>query len=464
MLATLACVAVVGAYFSVLLAVWLVGLAALGVWRPAWAVAILIIALPIDQDRPVAGIYVSFSEFQLAVALSACLGRRDWRRLDWRPLLWGLPFVAAVAISGLIHVEAYKVFPHCVRASEMFLACFLAGNVFGESEKDRSLALGAIATAALLFTAVGAAQVFFPWGAHAQERPAGLWGVNLLLRPESLLGNTNQFAGFLLLLFPFQMIRWAALAGRPRRWLWAYLALFTLGGIALTGSRAALAAALLTALTAPLLVAFRALPATRRPETSGVPPWWRRRWSVLGIHAAALVLLVAVGLRTERVRQPLQKLVRNVQLRTAGGLVKSFREDRLPLYRAGLEIWADDPLFGAGPGRWEESLKAWVEAHPEGRAAGVAGMVHAHNLYVQTGAALGAAGLAALLFWWGRLAWEWRRRRDLWALSGTALMVGFFAFGFFDVLFPSLAMELGWLLGLCRSGQVIPASKRPAPT
>ncbi len=202
-----------------------------------------------------------------------------------------------------------------------------------------------------------------------------------------------------------------------------------------------------------------------------------------GAAGAALLLLLALerrgGLRTTatavRARWRLLALCGILALALLGGMafaalpslrLRAISSDmlRLELWRVALVTMLAHIPTGSGPGTWGHALLAsW---RPE--YAGVL-EVHAHNAYLQIGAELGIAGLAALLWLLGafvRLARRgWRRVRasEEWWLYAAALAV-LAALGLHSLVDNFLDQPIILLWLLCFSGIVLALGRAgPAP-
>ncbi|MFQ5741539.1 MAG: hypothetical protein ACE5JX_21285, partial [Acidobacteriota bacterium] len=191
-------VVVGGLYFSPLLALWLAVLGITTRLRPAYGVAIFFVVASLDRAGAVfGGVFVDFSEIELAVCLLAWLASLSWgrgcsatiRAIELRPLLWGAFFAGAVAISGLVNLEVYKVLPHVLRQSEVVWAMTLAVNTFRLPRDCQPLRCGLL-VAGFLYPVLGLIQVL-----HKED-----------VRAFASFTNPNQFAGYLILLVPFLAI------------------------------------------------------------------------------------------------------------------------------------------------------------------------------------------------------------------------------------------------------------------
>ena len=153
----------------------------------------------------------------------------------------------------------------------------------------------------------------------------------------------------------------------------------------------------------------------------------------------------------------LQKSIEGVTSRSHEGFISSFKNQRLPYLAVGWKMWKDHPLFGVGPGRYDDIVSSYMPVIDrfEGKVKDVKVIkthvgTHVHNLYLQLAIDLGLVGLVA--FCWllrqtiGALL---RSVRDSpWPLAGLGLLVGFTIHNLFDVTFPSLGLEMGLLVGM----------------
>ena len=427
-------------YFHPLLGLWLALLAAVTYLRPAWGASILLFVLSMDTVAPLpGGIQVSFSELQLASGLLAFLARTRGRDLDWRPVLWGAPFLAAVALSGAVNIEWYKVFPHLARASEWLAACFLTLNAFSERGSLRRVRW-VVAGAGVFYCIAGFLQ--FP---HA-----------LAGRIFSYFTNPNQFAGYLGMLFPFFVMFFFTTAGRRIRPVWGYLALLTLFSMVASASRTALLS-LVACLPVLWWLHYRnKLRNFLHGPFSTAGRFVQRSGRAVALHGltAGLALFLALWLGG------FDSLARRVEsgfTPRSTGIVDSMTGHRLPFFRLGLQVWKEHWLLGVGPGRWEEAVEArlpstqdWAIANPKLFERNA--LIHCHNLYIQLGSVYGLLGLLAFLFWITQTLRQLASAWSGWSCAGVGLVVAFLVHNMFDVTFPSLGQEMGCLIGLALAG------------
>ncbi|MEE8583243.1 MAG: O-antigen ligase family protein [Acidobacteriota bacterium] len=378
------------------------------------------------------GILVSFSELQLASGLLAFLARTRGRDLDWRPVLWGAPFLAAVALSGAVNIEWYKVFPHLIRTSEWLAACFLTLNAFNERGSLRR-ARWVVAGAGVFYCIAGFLQL-----------PHALAG-----RIFSYFTNANQFAGYLGMLFPFFVMFYFTTAGRRIRPVWGYLALLTLLSMVASASRAGLLGLLVCT---PILWWLH-----YRNALQGFRRFVKRSGRSLALHGlmAGLALLLALWLGGFDTLA--RRIQRSLEVRAQTGILESVAGNRLPYFRLGMQVWKEHWLLGVGPGRWKEAVEArlpstqgWEIKNRKGfeRAA----LIHCHNLYLQLGGVYGLLGLLAFLFWVTQTLRRLAPAPSGWSRAGVGLLAAFLVHNMFDVTFPSLGQEMGCLIGLALAG------------
>ena len=408
-------------YFHAIGVLILVTLAALTYRLPIYGVSLLFLVVSIDTAKPVLGsIFISFSELELAACLLGWLARGQVRRLDWRLLGWALPFVGVVVVSGILNIEWYKVLPHALRASEMFVVAAVASWVFRRSE-DREPIRWVLVIAILYYCAAGLLQI------HTAHRG----------RIASFFENANQFAGYLNLLLPYLLTGFFASANQRLRPLWGYLVVGTLMTELATLSRSALLAAGVSSGLGWML-------------------FYVRRLGIL-LHLVLLVGLALVLITLTSLPQIALRSVENVVGRSRGGVVASMVDFRLPYFRLGGAVWKDHFLLGVGPGRYQEAVDDYsgLLAELKGKVRDYEIVeekiwIHTHNLYLQLGVEYGLLGLLAFLYFLGRVGFRLvlHHDRSLWALGGVGLLLAFMIHNFFDVTFPSLALEMGFLLGI----------------
>ncbi|HEY7983747.1 MAG TPA: O-antigen ligase family protein [Ktedonobacterales bacterium] len=404
------------------------------------------------------------SEIALAVCVAVALARAarggDWQRgtrrwvarlralagwVGW-PWLWALAVFLAAGVLGVLVArrphEALRAWRWEVLEPPLYLALLL---LHARRPRARCWLVGALLASAALLALLAVAQVAL---LHVTVAPiaAGNRVVPLPLEPGGyratafLYGSGNALAAYLERAAPFALALALAPAAALARRPWARPALAALvallvAGIALTGSRGALAASAVVLLGMGAL----ALAGTRRA----------RVW--LGLTALALVALGAALL-----------------LSGAGaGLVAGHTGSagvRLFVWLAALHMLRDHPIFGIGLDQFLYYYSPHFSAQPywittfNGRptAAGLEpDLAHPHNLVLDLWLSLGIAGLVAFAalaagalrrgarLWQARAVDPWRAAVGL-GLCGS--LVAAFIHGMVDSAYfaPDLALFF-WL-------------------
>ncbi len=451
-LATLA----VWTQFSPLWAALLACLAIL-VWRrPAAGAALLFFTLPADAVRPLFGnVFISFSEIAFGSCVLVWLAGRvvqEGRRpIDWRALIWGAPFVVAVGLSALLNNEWSRVLPHVLRASELVFACWFSCNAW-QVERERSVYRLAIGAGAVFYSLVGFSQIFVAHNA----------------RVYSMLGNPNQFAAYLNLLFPFLVVFLFRGAGGGKWWL-PVVALTTLGALA-AQSRAALLGLFLAFHFVLIHTRRESIQSFFRRPVANLHAFLRRRWDTLVLVFFYTCLgLFALDSVNPRIVTRVFVWVGAYRERSSQGVVQNVIDQRLPFFRLGMQVWRERPLFGIGPGNYEgEIVRRWgvvagyQEKIPFFDAFQAAIRSHVHNLGLQLAVDYGLVGLFAFLYFLARIALLlWKHRNDSdWCIAGLAVLVAFAVVNLVDVTVYSLGMETGFVLGVSMPGSEPKRDKR----
>jgi O-antigen ligase len=176
---------------------------------------------------------------------------------------------------------------------------------------------------------------------------------------------------------------------------------------------------------------------------------------IVAIHGLLILLLGVYAYNQTGLRERLESLgTRAIH----GGTMHS---DRLPLLRTGLEILEGRFLFGLGPGRYDDQVRAHFRDssnETETRDVKFARKylpIHSHNLYLQLALELGVFGLLGFLYLLSRVLFRCvrRYRSNPLGFAGLSLILAFLIHNVFDVTFPSLALEMGLLLGAALSAE-----------
>jgi putative inorganic carbon (hco3(-)) transporter len=257
----------------------------------------------------------------------------------------------------------------------------------------------------------------------------------LVSRVTGGFGQPNQLAGFLILIVGLAL--GGALVPRPGRTLYAVAAAVSVVGIYGSFSRGALLG--LVVLPLVFLGGRRAL--------------------LLAPLVALAVLVATPNLARERFGTLTQE----------GGEVA----DRVDFWRTAVSLWADHPVFGVGPGGFED---AYAEARVPGKRflpdTAFQPPPHAHNLALNLLAEQGVVGFVsfAVVFWLAvREGLRVRRSSEQWArIMGSALVASLLAFAVhnqFDVTLGEGTGTFFWgVLGVVAAMRTVaPEERSPVP-
>ena len=380
-------------------------------WPAAALAAIAALGLLQSQVMPAAVIRtLSRAHAELASSASDLIGQPVPTTLSLAPLL---------SRQAALHLLAVA-------------AALLAAVVVGRSRGARRV-LGASVLAAALFQVLFGAKSWF-------ARSTSIWGVEVPGNPERLRGtfvNPDHLSVFLeiALAVAFAWGWWAwrrcryelppehklALATPP---VLIWLLLFT--GLAFTGSRGGLAAAVVGAACQGVLVATR------------LRTW---RLAPVGLLAAAIGIgtVMVVGLD-----EGLGRLLQTSPYEVGWNA-------RTITWTLSLGLWYRFPALGTGLGTFEQAFPLVQSSDVPGR------WTHAHNDYLELlvttgvlGAVIALSGVVALLLLLGRRLNESERSEDIAAALaglGAVMAVGVHEVVDFGLTIPATAFALAVVLG-----------------
>lgn len=387
--------------------------AALVLLDPAWAAALAVLSVPVqDLVELPGGLSVTQAAFGLAVASLAlhALAHPE------RPVAFGRLFAPlalflwALALSAaLTPFSVPEALRETARWATVPLIYLLALRATDGRPWATWLLVGCLILAPAANAAVGIAQWYLGIGPEA----FGIGGGRV--RAYGTIGQPNSFAGYMNQGWPIAagMALFAVvglLSGAPRRPALATLigagagAGLTLAALLVSFSRggwvggAAGALALAGALAAGLPAALR--PLARRVLLAGA------------VGAVALALLGGGGLLPGAVTGRLASLVGNLRLFDARGAditpANFAVVERMAHLQAGWNMLRSRPLVGVGPGNYSVvyerppaagepavSVRPWYESRG-----------HAHNYYLHIAAEAGLVGLGAYLLLVGAAGWQ----------------------------------------------------------
>jgi O-Antigen ligase len=396
----------------------------------------------------------------LLLVLLAALRAGPWSRDDaLLPPIWaGAALAAWSAVSAAVAGAITAALPVIALLGGVVVV-LLAVRRLTSGQRDALAA--AVVTVGVLAAAsgwVGVAWRITPWALEDQ----GLW------RAATTLTYANAAAG---LLVPLALLAVARLAARPGVPAMVAACLLLIGAGATLSRGGALALVVGAAVLAWLLGPGQTLRAAGPPTLGAVvalaglvPSMPASSLARPALAAAALVvgMGVAVGAFYLRSRQLALGLAGAVLAACAvlavGGRMADTAvrltdtrltiasPDRAAAARAALQLAADRPLTGTGPGR---AVLTWVQHDRRVTSR------YVHNEYLQVLAELGFVGLALLVVLLGNLAWTvWRGRlhapsTTIWAgaAAGLAALAGHSGLDFLWHL-PAIPLAGAVLAGL----------------
>jgi O-antigen ligase len=354
--------------------------------------------------------------------------------------------VGEVVEAGWVHLS---LSPDLSRRTALWwlalAAAFVSAAMVGERSARRRVLLGSVLLAALFQAAFGLRELFL-------ERST-IWGVRVPQPPGRLRGSfiNPDHAAFLFLLALSICFAWIVWAARSHRWpsSWtnrvaraivpAALWIGFLAAILLTGSRAALAAALGGTLVQAVLIGRG-----------------RKRLWIAGV----VLLLVVAGLG----------LVAGFAFDAGFGRLAGTTafeliwNDRWVAYRATLAVWSRFPILGTGLGSFRD---AFPLAQPEGLHEV---WRHAHSDWLELLATMGLVGLGlviAAIWLLGRRLWRQEERAarsedhaGAVAGLGALAMAAFHSMLDFSLTMPADAFTLAVLLGCASGAPAIGSARR----
>jgi O-antigen ligase len=324
-------------------------------------------------------------------------GRQAWRgKLRWRWREHGAVLAPAGVYLALLFVSVAFSYDPAASAEELrevfSLLTLGLGAVLVRGERDVRRLFSLLIVMAAALAAAGAVQYYFTDYGTLHKRIPG---------PFS---HYQTFAGVLLV--GFFLVLGRIVSSRRASWHWLALATIV-WTLFLTLTRGSWVAAAVT-VTAYVLVR------ARRYFTA---------YLAAAVLATALVV-VLVPATGERIR-------------SIADVRDSSNYDRLCMLRAGLDMVAERPLFGLGPGMVEERYP--IYRHPTAPRFTVP---HLHNAFLQLAAERGLTSLAAYLWLMAAGGWTaWRAYRREGAARGGRVdlyagvllaLVGFNLAGLFE--------------------------------
>ncbi len=188
-------------------------------------------------------------------------------------------------------------------------------------------------------------------------------------------------------------------------------------------------------------------------------------WRKAAVFTLVLALVFGVAYATD---ETVRKRVFQIQKAVENPAKNTVLKHRLRLWKSGLIMFKEQPVFGTGSGDWRVHLQELIDKK-EVRRIREGARVQAHNVYVQWLATQGIVGITALLslisamFYWSRLLFLEGKRIGsyvifinmlvlvIWGMVESNLMIGKY--------FAALAIAVG--LSVAMAGEF--SGRREAP-
>lgn len=346
---------------------------------------------------------IAASQSLLGLSLAAII----LARLEWRvPPHWkAIAIFMALTLLSVALSDAPKAGWPQVRKFYVWLILIAVASTFRRLEDARLLAMAWVALA----TASSLRGLWQFWASLAKARADGVdfYTAYVAHRITGFMSHWMTFSGemMLALLVGVALLLWGGLSKRMK---WAAGACLLV-----------IATALLLAFTRGMWIAA---------ALGGLYLLWSwRKWAVLLLPAAALLVLAAgpAGVRD-----------RAVSLVQPHGEKDSNRH-RIVTFRTGLRMIAAHPWFGLGPERVGPHFQEYVPAELTPLPEGYYG--HLHNIYVHYAAERGVPAMLALVWFLLATLKDWlsalRRgagQREWLLRAGVAALIGVMTAGLFE--------------------------------
>lgn len=385
---------------------------------------------------------------------------RGWRwprtPLDAAFALW----IAAILISLVANFGDWRRIVIGVWYTGIYILLWYGlHDLLANRAVRKALLVDALLVSSVYLIAIGYFQLYT--AAANGWRYASFFG---LPRPVSLVGNTNSYASFLVLMIGLSAGRLIGLRSRFWRVMLVIYLLLALAQLFLTYSRGGwlgAVAALLTAFAGWLWVNDLLHPARLAARWRNLGPVWRT-----ALLAAGGVTLTAASVLGVILIRSLDEPGRSTELRTY-------------LWDVAVQMFRQQPITGRGLytyGKMQETLVSIPPVTPQ---------AHAHNLPLHVLGELGLFGAAAMLLTMGLVVWYgWRNAKMLKDpnstalglsstteqgvfIAGLAVMVGYGVHLLFDttVMMPAVAITglIAILIVVYQPGQHLLSQHRGQP-
>jgi O-antigen ligase len=270
--------------------------------------------------------------------------RRSWQHLDRLALGW-----LVLSLLSMINVWQWAAFGRgLLEAVLMPLLLYVALRQVASEHKQLRRFIIALAISGSLVALIGLMHWLAGGGTEAD-------GVRRLVGPYF---SPNHAALYLVRILPITAVLW--IVQPTRRWLWTLVALLLGVALLLTASRGAW----LLGVPAAGLLLGRFWLQTRSWRT--FQPWLTPNWLILPL----------LGLLGGSLALAWPRLTNSASLL-----------NRLAIWQNTLQLWADFPWVGTGPGAFFWRYPAYVQPGDEFN------LLHPHNLWLEIASTWGALGL-----------------------------------------------------------------------
>jgi len=284
-------------------------------------------------------------------------GRMSWR-LPYPVTLSAAAFAAFFAVellAALIHASPTSLYEVTENLPFLGLTALYAVCVV-----ERAALLKVVEAVAPVAAVVGLCAALPVWSPAA--------------RIELMAGNASVFAVLAAIVFAINLIALLRDPGRTRRWVWLLGAVAAAILVVASGTRAMWPALLVV--PGICAICFR---------RGGFPLGWRQ--GGIALTAVAALAIASYGEVSARLGATASDLARIEEGDFTGSIGQRYH-----LWRAGLEVFAENPVLGAGPGGFNDAVADRIEElSGERKVYG-----HAHNAIITELVRAGVLGLAAL--------------------------------------------------------------------
>lgn len=248
----------------------------------------------------------------------------------------------------------------------LFLIYFLSSQLFRDKNK--------IDVVILLMELTGAAAAMYAFIQYAHIDPFDT-PLNAGTRPVSTFGHNTFAAGFMVMVFPFSVIR-IFRSAKPYTGL--LLSLILAGGIIITQSRGAYAAAL-----AVIIIILVCYPFTHKPDAVKFRKSLKINLFIIGVAAVVLMLLILL-------------IPSNPFVNKLMSITELTKSSRWLLWRDSFVAYKLHPVTGSGIATFSSVFEYFISYQLKALEP-KSYFDHAHNVFINTLVTMGAVGAAAYI-------------------------------------------------------------------